>query len=632
MTNYSVFSLEDTDRLEAICLDILEQKEKGIADCPLFMMPLMPEGNPPVDKAGKFCAAFRLYQTRLAELGVPAGILVQSTLGHDHMTGADRTHFRRYVNLTDGAENVYCPSDPGFQRYFEEAMFTLASCRPAMILVDDDFRMMAHRRGKACVCDWHLGRFNALAGTHHSRETLYPLLCTQTPEAKALRRLFVETQREPMLETARAMRRGIDRADPTIPGGYCACGNNAEFASEIAKILAGKGNPTVLRLNNGNYCNTGLREVCASVSYRAAGQIAKLDKPDILLAETDTCPHNRYSTSAYSMHTNLVASILEGANGAKHWVTWLHGYEPESGRYYRQVLAKYRGFYEGLIELVPKLKWLGCCIPVSSRPVFDFAEDYGDAWFHYALERLGLPLYFSNLPGEAVFLDHFREEEFTGQELETMLSKTVFLTADAGETLWRLGFGEYIGVKIGEAIQGKEEHLSGNRCQVQKSARRLIPLSGETRVDSTVDGLFPAVTVYRNSLGGCAIVFCGSPKARFHLTEGFAFLNGSRKRQLVRLLRAYASLPVYCPWDGEVYFRAARRSNGGLCCVVINTCPDPMEGVPLEVTEPVGSVTVLQPDGTITPCGFTRQDERYVLELTAYPLQPQVIFLNPEVS
>ena len=125
-------------------------------------------------------------------------------------------------------------------------------------------------------------------------------------------------------------------------------------------MLAGKNNPVVVRINNGNYTPAGARYFSRAF-HRAATQIAKLKgKVDVFLAETDTCPQNRYSTGAMSLHTHFTGSILEGTNGAKHWITRLISYEPESGKAYRRVLSKNFGFYEKLAKIQPTLKWRGC--------------------------------------------------------------------------------------------------------------------------------------------------------------------------------------------------------------------------------------------------------------------------------
>ena len=78
-----------------------------------------------------------------------------------------------------------------------------------------------------------------------------------------------------MVAAAKAMRAGIDSIDPTIPGSFCCVGNNAEFAYEIASVLAGEGNPVVVRVNNANYTAGGARFISRSFQ-KAAAQIAKL--------------------------------------------------------------------------------------------------------------------------------------------------------------------------------------------------------------------------------------------------------------------------------------------------------------------------------------------------------------------
>ena len=179
---------------------------------------------------------------------------------------------------------------------------------------------------------------------------------------------MVETQKESLVQAAKIMRAGIDAVNPALKGSFCCVGNNAEFAYEIAAILAGQGNPIVVRINNGNYTPAGAR-FFSNVFFSAAAQIAKLkDKVDVILAETDTCPQNRYSTGAMSLHTHFTGTILEGAKGAKHWITRLNAFEPESGVAYRKVLGKYRGFYQALAEIEPALNWRGFRIPVSDTP------------------------------------------------------------------------------------------------------------------------------------------------------------------------------------------------------------------------------------------------------------------------
>lgn len=638
--SYSIMPL-DTEHLEEICQDIKAQYEEGIASCALFSMTLVPEGDPPADKVGLLCRKYVRFRERLREMGLSCGVLVQASVGHGWVLG-DTFPYSTHVNFTDGAATrVVCPCDPGFKDYIRHVMTTIASCKPAHIMVDDDFRTIWYK-GEGCACPAHMERFNQRAGTSLTREELWEIVHTRTEEAKRLTDAFIEVQKESLTETARVMREGVDQVDPRLPMSYCCCGNNAEFAAEIAAILAGEGNPKVVRINNGNYTPAGSR-FFSRVFHRAATQIAKLrDKVDVLLAETDTCPQNRYSTGAMSLHTHFTGTILEGAKGAKHWITRLISYEPESGKAYRRVLSRYCGFYNRLAELEPTLKWRGCRIFTPATPDFTYGrvKEEWDGWSYCVLERLGLPLYFGAEYGGAVCLEGDVDTRLSDGAITELLHGTVLLASDTAENLIRRGFGPHIGVDVREWT-GKipvREILNINGChtKVQMRAKELIPLSEETRADSwvcnTVDSesyerLFPGVTVYRNGLGGTVITFCGTPVAEFNLVEAFAFLTYSRKEQLIRLLREAGELPVYYPGDEEVYLKAANTADGRLLVAVFNIGSDPIEALSLVCESEAASVTRLTADGEEEPVSFRREGDRYVLDVPCNPLEPTVLFI-----
>ncbi len=222
---------------------------------------------------------------------------------------------------------MVCPYDENFREHFKNVMSRLASEHPNVIMVDDDFRLY-HRSGKGCACPLHLKEFNKKAGTSFDRTELLKAV----NENKEYHDIYVETLGDSLVGAAKAMREGIDRVDPSIPGVFCGCGHNFEFGAEITEALAGEGNPTVVRINNGNYLANHGRGF-SNVFLRAATQIELIrDKVDVILDETDTCPQNRYSTSAQMLHAHHVGTILEGARGAKHWITRLSSYEPQSGK------------------------------------------------------------------------------------------------------------------------------------------------------------------------------------------------------------------------------------------------------------------------------------------------------------
>lgn len=640
LNSYSIMPL-DTEHIDEICQDIKEQYESGVCSLALFSMTLVPEGNPPADKAGSFCRKYKLFQDKLATMGLKCGVLVQASVGHGWIMG-ELFPYQSHVNFTDGvATRCACPMDDGFKKYIYGVMRTIASYNPAHIMVDDDFRTIWFK-GEGCACPLHMGEFNKRANANFSRDELWEIVNEKSERAKKYTDIYIEVQKDSLVETAKIMRSGIDSINPSLHASYCCCGNNAEFAYEIASVLAGEGHPIEVRINNGNYTPLGAK-FFSRVFHRCATQIEKLrGKVDIFLAETDTCPQNRYSTSASSLHTHYTGSILEGANGAKHWITRLLTYEPESGYAYRRMLSKHHGFYEKLAELVPTLKWRGCRIFIPSTPDFTYGrvKEEWDGWSYCVLEKLGLPMYFSSKNGGVVCLEGDVDTRLKDNEILEILRGNVILASDTAKNLVSRGFKEYIGVDVKEWT-GKQpitEFLpNGKKTKIQMKIKELIPISDEVEINSrvynTVDQenyeyLFPGVTIFKNELGGTVITFAGTPVAEFNLVEAFSFLTYSRKQQLIGLLSKMGELPVYYPGDEDVYLKVADMPNGDTFVALFNISLDTIENVKLVCDFKASGFEMLLADGNTKNIDFTCENDVYTLEIDAKTLDPVVVFIK----
>ena len=650
MKLYSIMPLF-TDHVKEICDDIERQYRDGIATEALFKMTLTPEGDPAVNKAKLLCEKYDLFKEELEKRGLRAGILVQATIGHGYSVGI-RPPFQNVIAVDGTPSFTICPYDEGFREYIKAAFAEIASRHPSSIMIDDDFRLFA-RSDHACVCPLHMKEISRRYGKEISREELYEMLEGEGEESQRLMRIYYEANIDSLIGCAKAMREGIDSVDPTIQGTFCNCGDTCEGASEIAKILAGEGNPVIVRINNGNYTPAGARNITRPAA-RCATQIAGMkESVDVFLAETDTCPQNRYSTSAHSLHSHFVMSILEGASGCKHWITRLAAYEPNSGEAYRKILAKYAGFYNELSRTVPSLDWVGCRIPLTKglwkpqAPISKFIQASKiNGWAGCVLERLGIPMYYSEKDGGAVFLDGRRDEFFSDKEIEKMLSGTVFLAVESAKNLIKRGFGEHIGVEI-EEIPEDDKRASqeiifdnGNPSSKQVGLHRLIPneegVISRSMVVATPNGtesepklpLFPGVTSYKNKLGGTAIVFSGTPEAKFHYTTAFSFLNESRKLQLINLLSEAGKLPVYYPGDSEVYMKAANMPDGALFVAFFNISLDPIDEITLVTDREIGKIDTLCPDGSYRPVNFRADGNKLTLDAPAEILTPVILIMR----
>ena len=552
--------------------------------------------------------------------------------------------YQQYVGVKTGEpDNVACPFDEGFRDYIYDVMQKVTLAEPDCIMVDDDFRLIT-RSAYGCACPLHMNKLKELTGRDISREELWDSLVADDEEVKSA---FVETQRISLIETAKIMRQGVDSVNPKMPVSYCCVGTNVEFADEISSALAGEGNPVTIRINNGNYTAPGARYFSIAFS-RAASQIAKIgDRADVILAETDTCPQNRYSTGAMSLHTHFTGTILEGAQGAKHWITRLSAHEPESGKAYRKVLSKYRGFYEELAHIVPTLKWRGFKMPLQKNARYDFnsrfygaQSDHDNAWCTCVLERFGLPVYFSAEDGGIICLESDMDRWYTDDEIMNILSGQVFLASDTAANLVKRGFGKYIGVDVrewnGKQPMGEKLFVNGNHTGRQVNLKELIPAKDticDSMVYNTVDkenyeDLFPGTTICNNELGGRVVTFCGTPRAEYNIIEAFAFLNYSRKQQFIRLAEATDEMPLYYPNDEEVYLRVADMADGGLFCGMFNLGFDPIDEIELISKRNITSISRLMPDGTREDVEFTKDGDKYILQIPCYTLNPVILFIK----
>ena len=642
-----LYTIVDADllHLEDICADIKRQYEEGIATCALFYTQLVPEGDPAIDKASIFAARYIPFRDRLAEMGFSCGILVQSSIGHGYPLNEPFT-FEHYRNLNDGnLLNTVCPYDEDARAYFKKQMATFAALKPAAIMIDDDFRLM-FRQGQGCACPLHMKAFHTASRTDISREALYGILSDRyNPKRKEYTDLYVETQREALLGMARAMREGIDSVDPKIMGVYCATGSGVEFAGDIAKIFAGQGNPPTARINNGNYAPVGIHYF-SDIAHRCATSSYNVRRTGVntILAETDTCPHNRYSTSAHQLHSHFTVSILEGVSGAKHWITRLDKYEPASGLAYRRILSHYAPFYNALADIAPNIRYDGARIPIASLP------DYGlthapwytprNAWGCCVLERMGIPFYFSAEEGGAACLEG-ETETYTDDEIIKMCRGTLLLASDSAKELCERGFSEYLGVRVEDwhDAHASYEMACGETVHMQSQigAKHLIPIAEGVENDSVlyhIKGgvesipLTAGVTVYRNTLGGTVICFAGTPNTPHVYGQAFAFLNETRKKQLMRLLRKTNHLPVCYKGDEEVFLKTGLLPSGERIVAFFNLGLDPIDEIALYTENSYSSAERLMADGTRVPVKLSQTEDGILLDTQLFTMNPVILFLR----
>ena len=263
--------------------------------------------------------------------------------------------------------------------------------------------------------------------------------------------------------------------------------------------------------------------------------------------------------------------------------------------------------------------------------------------FDKTLERMGLPFYFTSGAGAVRYAEGTVLDELSDAELEALLSSgSLLVDGDSADILAERGFASAMGVeprhwdlgpRAAETYDGTDSMCS----TAQKYKRRLVPTDPMLEVlsyncrnnDGELELLAPAVTLLPRKEGGAVGVFCGTANAPFTYGEGFAFLNESRKRQLVSILARLGGLPMYCVGDDEVCLRVSEVDDGRLFAAIYLLGVDPIEEPRIYLEKPATEITYLDPDGNEQPLAFTAEEDGiYRLDARIEALYPHFLFIK----
>ena len=629
--------------------DIRRMYDSGAITENAFIMSLVPEGDPPEDKAKLLGELFLTHRAALGETEMPVGILLQSTMGHGWVPAA-RSRFQKLVNGNGHEPYIFCPLDDDFQEYIYDTVSRLAALKSDFFMLDDDTRMLTGRNG--CFCPLHVAQFNRESGTSYDRDSLRQAINADRSLAAA----YDDFLKRSMLHHARTIRRAIDHADPAIPCSFCLCAQDVRHAPEMAAALAAPGQPEIIRINNGLYLRESLRDLPGWL-WQTEAQIQALG-PDVrVLAEPDTCPHNNYSTSAAMLHFHLTNSLLAGCSGGKMWLTRTGVPEWGSGRRYRRKLAENRGFYDVLSAMQPV--WHGVTGLVPGRNFLNFPLcELGDPepgkvpaalfelqplnWNSQVFGKMGYPVRFASAEslqeGDVAALTgadcSFLSDEALGQIFRKC---HVLLDGAAAEAVVRRGLGAAAGLEAAELIAGKSvalEDITGvGEVLSQNSMRKLKAAPGceilselwhrDSRYSPEKSYIAPGAILFRNPSGHTVITFAGPVQKLDH--GAFGMLNETRKKALGKWLNLLHPLRWYIPGDDEVLFRCGATAEGELLCVT-DLSHDDMPEIPLAgEAGNVVSVERLLPDGRWEPCGFERHPGGMTVRCICRPLMPEVL-------
>ncbi len=165
------------------------------------------------------------------------------------------TEFTRMTSI-DGVESAaeVCPADPAFRAYAADYVAEIAAAGVDMLLFDDDYRFTPMSICQPCTCAHHLKLTEKYLGRPVTREEI-AAVAIKGPK-NPVRSAWQRAKSESLLQFAREMRAAVDKVNPEMRLGVCACMGSWDVdgidAATISRTLAGNTKP-FLRLIGAPY-------------------------------------------------------------------------------------------------------------------------------------------------------------------------------------------------------------------------------------------------------------------------------------------------------------------------------------------------------------------------------------------
>ncbi len=480
-----------------------------------------------------------------------------------------------------------CPLSNAWREHTTKLWQLYSSTKPQVMWVEDDIRTFNHEPITfGCFCDSHLQAMSEIAGRQLTREDLVSaILAPGKPDP--LRTMWLDFQRQTMLDVARVLSRAVLDTDREIFIGLMSSGPNnhcmeGRYWHDFAKALD-PDKPIYSRPPLGNYNENSLRGLYYSSDMIKLTRHV-LPAGTIEQSEVENWPFTGYSKSATFSFLQLALSAALGSEGATmnfydHIGTPL-AVEPNL----EAMLAGKRAFIDAIIEThQPRQALRGVRLLHHERASYTkqlkAGGDHGamgctDYAWQNILNSLGIATTFDE--SNVVALNATLIDCFSDEEISEILSSGVLIDLHAAETLIARGFGEQIGIVevqktggLNRNTQVSVEEMTDpdfGGAPLRFSTMSLPSLStGETRVawltrakgtrvisrilDKDNKVIADFTTLYENSLGGRVAVV---PMDISESSYAQAYLNSYRRQQLTAVLNWLSrdTLPLSVSGDG----------------------------------------------------------------------------------
>lgn len=374
---------------------------------------------------------------------------------------------------------IACPLCEKFKKYLADMYSFMATTKPNIIWIEDDFRLHNHSPldWGGCFCDLHMEEYSKRLGYQISREKFVEELL-KPGEINDCRKIWLDVSRDSLIDLANDLKLAVQSISPnttigimsSIPSVHCAEGRSWEKLIESIEINESTAN----RPHMPAYSNRVPGEYMFDFNTTTLCTVVNLPEKTKVYPELESFPHTLYSKSKKFTEFQLANSIILDSDGITLNIFDMmgNGVEFESG--YEDVLSETKEFLTKANNLGYKISDMeGVKVLFDEKSTYTLLTKVGkkmnelyptDVWIAGALGAFSIPVSYSTTPSIfnkviAVSGQYFRN--LSEKEIYDMLQNNrIILDGDAIDTLCKLGFNEYLGIDKCEMVPTETNYVT----------------------------------------------------------------------------------------------------------------------------------------------------------------------------
>ena len=536
----------------------------------------------------------------------------------------------------NGQEHAFssCPLDPEFIKRFSEdiAMFA-AVAKPAFIITEDDYSMLA---SSGCYCERHLKEFALRIGKYYTRQEVIENCNAKNNEGIEFIKKWRELRKDSLVELAKAVRKELDKESPEIPMGYMQSGYalpDGDVTESLARAFAGEKHRPFVRFHGTGYGNFDQKDI-PSLLYSPLFEKQRMPENFIFLHESDTFPHIRFYRAGKQMRALMSNVFSFGFDGSIFICNQCLDDCTEEKTFAKMYKAEKKRF-EAASKISKLCEVRG--VELHCDAFYNTLTPYdGSNYPHwtYSIGRFGIP--YSSKEEPVVFWDVNNARFSDDETVKKNLSKTIFLDGLSAKVLTERGYGEYLGVNVGESVldihkklgfdlvareiicepyahlsKGRNMHPAhmyspdgmGTQYNMEVTSPETEVVTELVSFDKNI--VIPAMTYFENSLGGKVIVMAMSV---VYENKSQALINYRRQRLIQHFITTTSDNYVIAKNEPDIMVvqnEAKNVNEAGFISMLTltNLCYDDLESLSLVLPTKYRNKTYLKmnPNGEFEP-------------------------------